>query len=143
MTDKKNASSLLGNTKWAVIGNVIGLILIAAFLLFRFTGAKIEVEHVSKSAIPSSEHELKTKDDLRNAVESFSVNQEGLAAVAKQVQSPPRDVVESVSLNFLFDATQAVVIECASKWSDDKVKPVCDFFADDFKDHLKHLQGKK
>jgi hypothetical protein len=141
MPNEKEPFSLFGRTAWEKTRNLAGLALLLGFIASQYI--HVNVEQVLIIEIPAADYGIRTKDDLRAAIQAFEPEESSLVAAAKTIQSTALEIKANVALSFALNegTTPKLLVECKSTWPKEKVYPVCESIGADLQKHLKARKG--
>ena len=132
--------SILGKSKLAKLGNIIGLLLLTAFLLPKTGLINLSATQKFDYEIPASTLNVKSQEQLAVALKGFRIDEQGLAEATKKIGITIDEFEKSVKIDFVFDTNQngfqGLIIEFKSKLKTAKLKPVYDFIAEDLKQYV-------
>lgn len=137
--------SILGKSKWAKFGNIIGLLILAAFLLPKTGLINSSTTQGFDYELPATVLNITTPEQLSAAMNGYRIDEQGLVDAVKKTGITPEDFKKSVNIDFVYNTNQngfqGLIIEFKSELDADRLKPVYDFIAEDLKQYV--LKNRK
>ncbi|WP_455207436.1 hypothetical protein [Kaarinaea lacus] len=132
--------SILGKSKWAKFGNIIGLLILVAFLLPKTGLINSSTTQGFDYELPAAALNVTSPEQLATSMNGYRINEQGLVNAAKKIGITSDDFKKMVKIDFVFNTNQngfqGLIIEFKSKLEAAKLKPVYDFIAEDFKQYV-------
>jgi hypothetical protein len=138
-------SSILGKTRSEKIRNILGLIILAAFFLYKTDLIKLDVAHIHNEPVSAAELDFKNSDDLLAAVASYQVDMGAVEREAQKAGVSLADFEKSVKMNIAVPKSDShpteFNLEFESDIKDKDLTPVFKYIAADMKAFLSHKQS--